>query len=340
MNFALAIALVAAVVGFVVALLSLGFGSAPGWGQYRAFAAVAITAAFFCLVDGLSTAGLSDALTLRLSDAQGTMAALHIASWHWYAHRQLRRTPTKTQRRRLHVTTAAIGVMGAAWLVPGLLTQQRLLVLEFPRLGLVYRIPEVNLAGSIVYGVEVALLAVPLVAFVRAWRAGTRDAAVHVVAILAIVATALHDTLASTGVITSPMLLSLGFMISVGPIGWLLTRAFVQSTRALDDLSRRLEHDVETRTRELVSAEAALLRAEKMAAIGQLAASVAHEINNPAAAASANVGYLRDALAHGKLPPDAVECLDDTAEAVDRIAGIIRHLLDSGRVTTESPPRR
>jgi CheY-like chemotaxis protein len=88
---------------------------------------------------------------------------------------------------------------------------------------------------------------------------------------------------------------------------------------------------VEARTRDLVFTEAVLLRSEKMAAIGQLSAGVAHEINNPAAAVAANMAYLRDDVAKGTLPPDALECLDESLEAVDRIARIVRQLLDSGR---------
>jgi len=43
---------------------------------------------------------------------------------------------------------------------------------------------------------------------------------------------------------------------------------------------RNLEHKVEERTRELKATQSQLLHSEKLAAVGALAATVAHEINN------------------------------------------------------------
>lgn len=50
-------------------------------------------------------------------------------------------------------------------------------------------------------------------------------------------------------------------------------------------------------TAELTRSQQKLLEADKLAAIGQLSAGVAHEINNPAAAVRTNLEWLRDTLA-------------------------------------------
>jgi len=60
-----------------------------------------------------------------------------------------------------------------------------------------------------------------------------------------------------------------------------------QQNQALADANERLEAQVADRTR-------SLLQAEKMAAVGQLAAGVAHEINNPIGFVNSNLGTLKD----------------------------------------------
>jgi two-component system NtrC family sensor kinase len=75
--------------------------------------------------------------------------------------------------------------------------------------------------------------------------------------------------------------------------------------------------------------EANLIQAEKMASIGQLAANVAHEINNPLAAIIANAQLLMRDL------QDADENILDSLRLIetagDRAAKIVSNLLDSAR---------
>src|SRR5690606_31457439 len=60
-----------------------------------------------------------------------------------------------------------------------------------------------------------------------------------------------------------------------------------------DELQRR--HDELQRTyRRLAGAQEQLLQSEKMASIGQLAAGVAHEINNPIGYVHSNLGTLQE----------------------------------------------
>lgn len=74
--------------------------------------------------------------------------------------------------------------------------------------------------------------------------------------------------------------------------------------------------------------ESSLLQAGKLAAIGQLAAGVAHEINNPLTAINANAEMLKMFI-----PPEDenYEAVDLIARAGDRAAKVVRGLLDFAR---------
>ena len=85
-----------------------------------------------------------------------------------------------------------------------------------------------------------------------------------------------------------------------------------------------LESDVTERRR----LESILTQSEKLAAIGQLAAGVAHEINNPLTAIIANAQIL-----HRELPAssDLQESVDSIARAGARATQVVRNLLDFAR---------
>src|SRR6185436_7248730 len=75
--------------------------------------------------------------------------------------------------------------------------------------------------------------------------------------------------------------------------------------------------------------EANLIQAEKMASIGQLAANVAHEINNPLAAIIANAQLLMRDLSDAD--EDTMDSLKLIETAGDRAAKIVSNLLESAR---------
>ena len=82
------------------------------------------------------------------------------------------------------------------------------------------------------------------------------------------------------------------------------------------DMNRQLEERVAARTHELTAsmdalraAQTRLVQSEKMAGIGQLAAGVAHEINNPVGYVMSNLGTLRDYAASLRRVLDAYEGL-------------------------------
>lgn len=91
-----------------------------------------------------------------------------------------------------------------------------------------------------------------------------------------------------------------------------------------------LDAKVADRTRQLETAQGQLLRSEKLAAVGQLTASIAHEINNPIAVIQGNLDLVRTAL-----PPEVSAAARDELrlidEQVERMRLIVTQLLQFAR---------
>lgn len=152
-------------------------------------------------------------------------------------------------------------------------------------------------------------------------------------------------------------------------VGLAISDATDTAARQLDlaQLNELLEEEKSAQARlitRLEEAQAQLLQSEKMAAIGQLAAGVAHEINNPIGFVSSNVnslrGYLVDLFAlleayesasddahsqahpelvalrektdYGFLRQDINELLLESADGLDRVNRIVKDLREFSHV--------
>ena len=109
-------------------------------------------------------------------------------------------------------------------------------------------------------------------------------------------------------------------------------------TRTLQQLAQELDAKVVARTQDLAdsnhflrAAQQQLVKSEKLAAIGQLTASVAHEINNPIAVIQGNLDLVRDLLGEHAKPVAAELKLMD--QQVDRMRLIVTQLLQHARPT-------
>ncbi|MEP7292483.1 MAG: response regulator, partial [Chloroflexota bacterium] len=91
-----------------------------------------------------------------------------------------------------------------------------------------------------------------------------------------------------------------------------------------------LEDMVAERTKELQSAQQLLIRSEKLASIGHLAASIAHEINNPLMPIGLLLERLADDLKDSGAPVDFQD-IAMIQDHVERIRRIVRSLLDFSR---------
>jgi signal transduction histidine kinase len=95
-----------------------------------------------------------------------------------------------------------------------------------------------------------------------------------------------------------------------------------------------LEAAVRAATHQLLEQQRSLARAERLAATGELAASVAHELRNPLAGIQMTLGNLRAELHE----PELAERVDLMIQEVARLTRLLNELLDSARHAPE-PPR-
>jgi len=105
-------------------------------------------------------------------------------------------------------------------------------------------------------------------------------------------------------------------------------RAPEAATRELDRLGQSVNH----MTDRLLDAQGALVRAEKLASVGRLAAGVAHEVGNPLSA----IGNYVEVLRRKGADPAIVSALE---HETDRIDAIVRTLLDYARPRAERHER-
>lgn len=86
-----------------------------------------------------------------------------------------------------------------------------------------------------------------------------------------------------------------------------------------------LERLVEERTRDLRTAQEGLVQSAKLAALGQMSAALAHEINQPLTAQRMQLATLRLLLEHGRVD-DAYKALKPVDDMLTRMAALTGHL--------------
>ncbi|WP_417913950.1 sensor histidine kinase [Candidatus Electronema sp. JM] len=118
---------------------------------------------------------------------------------------------------------------------------------------------------------------------------------------------------------------------------------FNRLASSLNSMLARIEHDrhilrttvaeLETVNRQLHERQEELIRAEKLAAAGRLAAGLAHEIGNPLAVIQGYLGLLE----RGGQSADNQDFIRRAAQELERVTRLVRQLLDCARSSKGRP---
>jgi len=136
--------------------------------------------------------------------------------------------------------------------------------------------------------------------------------------------------------------IGIGFVVLYGSLVSIVWRGWgtiVRQRTQLESFNIELEKQVQDRTQELHDAQERLVQTERLAAIGELAAGVAHELRNPLGAVKNAVYYIRGRLQGSDWAqenPRVAEFLDVMDEEITSSDQIITDLMDFSRVTPPS----
>lgn len=126
------------------------------------------------------------------------------------------------------------------------------------------------------------------------------------------------EDLRNAGLAAAGVWLALVFLLLFLNQRWRLSKVRQRNREELEQL-------VEARTRDLRTAQDGLVQSAKLAALGQMSAALAHEINQPLTAQRMQLATLRLLLEHGRVD-DAYKALKPVDEMLTRMASLTGHL--------------
>ena len=317
-------ALFGALTGLFAALSVAPLGRVPEWEDLRPLKWVALTAALMSAADITDTLTLPPAVHVWSNRLQVLAIALHILAWIVYL-------PGWAKRPERPVRWAwPLAVLGLLALVPGLVYGEGTRAHPLPWLGVVYHDPILTPAGQVVW---VAIGAYGIWGLYRtaAWgRSGAPYPLAHLAALGVFAVVILHDAAVETGLpLPTPYLLGVGTFSMMVVFGIITLRRISEQGIQYHRLRTSLESAVADRSRQLEDSQAALARAERLAAVGQFSAGVAHEVKVPAASVASRLSFLAGAC--GADPrPEVRQAVAEARSGVARIEALARQLLLAG----------
>jgi signal transduction histidine kinase len=288
-----------------------------GMASMRPFAAIALIAAAYTEVSASLYAGSFNPVAgVWLCRVGVTLIGFHTAAWLLVCRLSIPKTRSTRQSALLFVST----VCSASALIPGWVCLSGYALTWW---------------GLSVLTLELLILSHALLNVRKSDWTGGRSAAVGTGLLFLWLGTTL-EAVGLAGYFTVPFSLSLGYFALLITSAGVFGQAVLSSYGKLRALSEQLEHDVDLRNQELLQAQEALTRADRLAALGQLAAGVGHEINNPLTYVMTNLRELVERLPNAEDSSERIQLAGLASEALDgterirRVVGDLRLLTRSG----------
>jgi signal transduction histidine kinase/CheY-like chemotaxis protein len=322
LNPASASAILSALISAIAAACVYPLGRVPDWEDLRPLTWVALTAALVAAGDVTATLEEPEAVYAWTARLQVLFIALHILAWHAYLPGWAKRPV-----RSLGWALWPLPALGVLALLPGAAYGTGITLRPVPWLGIVYRDPTVTPLGRVVWVLLGAYALWVIVRVVRWGRTGAPYSRAHLACTGALFAMGVHDAVAKgSQSLPTPDLLDFAFYVPITLFGLVTLRRIADNATDYHRLRLGLESAVVERSRALAESQVALTRAERLAALGQVSAGVAHELGSPTAAVAANLQDLARALS-GDEREGVRHSLQEARQGVQRIVGLGRQLL-------------
>ena len=276
--------------------------------RHFVYAAVAgIAAAAYCVLDAVLAGRAGVATTLWVGRIAVLATTVHGAAWLAFLAAWDRRRLSTLERVLIAVNLVA----GLVALVPGLAVASTFTERSVEWAGITYRDPDIGPLGSPIMGVAYAEQVAATLAALRMSRRNPR--ATMVAAALGLFCVVmLLDWLSATHVLDLPYLVDPALALVFLSIGSVVVGDAAESAAKSAALERASE---------------ALAERENLAALGQLAAVVAHEVRNPVAIIFNALATLQRAA---RSEEDAT-LLGIVGEEAERLKQLVARLLDAVR---------
>ena len=295
MNLATLVSAAVCFVGLLFAAITWFVSSAPHMRGLRFFSATCLWSALYAATNAMLA---SPSLALARFGMRFAILFIALQSVTWYVYTAYReRRQLRTVERALCTGVLFGGVLG---LWPHLLVKDEVWVHQVPALAITYLDARTKGLGDVVAGFCVLNACILVWRALRRFRKATMTERAEALGLCAMLTAGLNDSLASADAIKTPYLLDIGFLVLVLLTGSALGVRFIQNARQLE------------------TAQHAMIESERLAAVGEMSAVVAHEVRSPTAVIFNAAALLR------KNPQES----DKLVSIIEEEAGRLKRLVD------------